>query len=442
MPTDIIPHLTRSHKFVLRGAAASLALFALLRSRWIDAHLVLPFTGMQAALAARWLGEPAAPVAATLACSGSDALALCVGAVLAYPAPWRTRLFGAAAGAVLVVGLNVVRIGTLGLAAASPRWFTTLHLYAWPALLTLAIAGYVLAWMRHADRAAPPARMSAMARPSRRFVVLTIAFLLVFLAASPFYLASPKVLALAMLVARGAAVLLRGIGVPAYAEGNVLWTGSGAFMVTQECIATPLIPIYLAAVCAAAPAWRRVGVGMVATVPLFLALGVARLLLVALPAAAPLFWVHAFYQLLAAVIVIWAAARWRDRRGQTRRALGGLLAGIAAGVVAAPLLSHIVAVSGGVPLHDPQGAIAFAPPFQIALYVALCAAAWTRGGGWSRAIAGLAILAGTVPVATLVLRALSVHARVAPHVRDVRAWAIAGPLLIFVAVVNHAPARR
>jgi exosortase/archaeosortase family protein len=441
VPTDIIPHLTRSHKFVLRGAAASLALFALLRSTWIDARLVLPFTGMQAALAARWLGEPAAPVAATLACSGSDALALCVGAVLAYPVAWRTRLTGVAAGAVLVVGLNVLRIGTLGLAAASPQWFTTLHLYAWPAVLTLAIAGYVLAWMRHADRANPASGMSVMARPSRRFVVLAIAFLIVFLAASPFYLASARVLALATLVARGAAALLRAIGVPAHAEGNVLWTGSGAFMVTQECIATPLIPVYLAAVCAAAPAWRRVGAGLVATVPLFLALGVARLLLVALPAAAPLFWVHAFYQLLAAAIVVWAAARWRDRCASMRRALCGLLAGVAAGVMAAPLLARVVAASGGGPLTDPQGAIAFAPAFQIALYVALCTAAWTRGG-WSRALAGLAILAGTVPVATLLVRALALHAGVAPHVRDVRAWAIVAPLSIFTAVMTHAPARR
>jgi hypothetical protein len=47
-----------------------------------------------------------------------------------------------------------------------------------------------------------------------------------------------------------------------------------------------------------------------------------------------------------------------------------------------------------------------------------------------------------VPASTLVLRALAVHAGVAPHVRDIRAWAIAGPVLIFAAMMSHAPARR
>jgi hypothetical protein len=244
-------------------------------------------------------------------------------------------------------------------------------------------------------------------------------------------------------VARGAAAVLRVAGIPAHAADNVLWTGSGGFLVTQECIATPLIPVYLAAVCAYAPTWRRLTAGVLASLPMFLALGAARLLLVALPAAmaSPLFWVHAFYQLLFGAVVVCAAALWRDRRAAGRHALGGLLAGVVAALLAAPLLGRVVAASGGAPLDDPQGAIAFLPAFQIALYVALCAAAWT-GAGWARPIAGLAILALMVPATTLVLRVLAVHAGVAPHVRDIRAWAIAGPVLIFAAMMSPASARR
>ncbi len=84
------------------------------------------------------------------------------GAILAYPVQWRTRLAGAACGAALILGLNTLRIGTLGRAAASPAWFNTLHVYVWPAVLTLAIAGYVFAWMRLADR------RPAQAEPARR----------------------------------------------------------------------------------------------------------------------------------------------------------------------------------------------------------------------------------------------------------------------------------
>ena len=84
--------MTRARQFVLRGLAASLGLFGVLRLAWTEAHVVLPATQMQARLAVRWFGEPSGPVAATLACSGADALALCLGAVLGYPAAWRTRL--------------------------------------------------------------------------------------------------------------------------------------------------------------------------------------------------------------------------------------------------------------------------------------------------------------------------------------------------------------
>ena len=52
---------------------------------------------LQAAAAAGVFGTPALPVQVTLACSGADAFALCLGAVLAYPVRWDRRLAGAAA---------------------------------------------------------------------------------------------------------------------------------------------------------------------------------------------------------------------------------------------------------------------------------------------------------------------------------------------------------
>src|SRR5580693_7675184 len=152
VPTDTARGRTDAVKFALLGVAWSLAFFGLLRLSWTEAHAVLPFTRAQTSVAVGLFGTSALPVEVTLACSGADALALCLGAVLAYPVRWRTRLAAAAGGAGLIVGLNTMRIGTLGLVAASPAWFNALHLYLWPALLTLAIAGYVFAWMRSADR--------------------------------------------------------------------------------------------------------------------------------------------------------------------------------------------------------------------------------------------------------------------------------------------------
>src|SRR5512141_1730076 len=167
-------------RFALGGVAWSLGLFGLIRLNWTEAHVILPFTRMQGGLAGGLFGTPTLPVAVTLACSGADALALCLGAVLAYPVRWRTRLAGAAGGAAVIAGLNIVRIGTLGRAAASPAWFDTLHVYVWPAVLTLAIAGYVFAWMRGADRrpesadrsVEPTPSVGGRPRPTWRFVVL------------------------------------------------------------------------------------------------------------------------------------------------------------------------------------------------------------------------------------------------------------------------------
>src|SRR4029453_14526120 len=97
----------------------------------------------------------------------------------------------------------------------------------------------------------------------------------------------------------------------------VLWTPRGGFLVTQECISTPLVPVYLASICAYSTTWRRLILGVVATLPLFIALGIVRLLVVALPdavVASPLFLVHAFYQLLLGAVVVFLAALWRHAR--------------------------------------------------------------------------------------------------------------------------------
>lgn len=456
MLTDTVRHPPDAVRFVLRGAAASLGLLGLLRLPWTEAHVVLPLTRVQGGVAAWLFGTAGSPVEATLACSGADALALCLGAVLAYPVPWGRRLAGAAGGVGLILVLNTARIGTLGLVAAAPAWFHALHVYVWPAVLTLGIAGYVFGWMRLAERRprepvlappspSPPALASARLapHPSRRFVVLTIAFLLLFVAASPLYLDSPGVLGLAGFIARAAAVTLGVAGISAHAAANVLWTPRGGFLVTQECISTPLIPVYLAAICTYATTWRRLVLGAAATLPLFTALGIVRLLVVALPdaVASPLFFVHAFYQLLLGAVVVFLAAVWRHGG---RAAPGPALAGVVAGVlfvkILGPYYTRLVTYPVGVPFDDPQAAIAFLPAFQVGLYLALWIAAFVAVG-WRRFLGGLAVLGLTQTAGLLTLLALASH-DLTMHVRDVRGWAVAAPVLIVATVVNVARARR
>ncbi|MDO8680021.1 MAG: hypothetical protein Q7R30_15975 [Acidobacteriota bacterium] len=437
--TSLRPNHARN--FVLRAVVWSLGIFGLLRLSWTETHIVLPATVLQSGLAVQLFGAATLPVAVTLACSGADAMALCLGAVFAYPVTWRSRMAAAAGGIALILGINTVRIGTLGLAAASPRWFDTLHVYMWPAILTLAIAGYVFAWMRVADRQ-PGMAVVDTPQPSRRFIALTLGFLVVFVVSSPLYLDSSGVLAVAGLIARAAALLLGVAGVSAHATANALWTPTGGFLVTQECISTPLIPVYLAAVCAYSTRPRQLAFGVLAALPLFVALGLLRLLLVALPGAmgSPLFFVHAFYQLLFGAVVVVVAAVWRHGRTiAPGYALAGIVAGISFVYLLGPLYTQLV-IGRGAPLNDPQGAIAFLPAFQAGLYLALSIAAFASTD-WKPLVAGFVVLALTQATGVFLLHAIA-ESGISAHVREIRGWAIAGPVLIAAVVANVARARR
>ena len=448
-----------ARSFALRLIVWSLSLFGLFRLPWIASHILLPATRLQAAAGSALLGPSSLPIEATLACSGADALALCLAAVVAYPARNRMRAIGVAGGAGLILVLNTIRIGTLGRAAASPGWFDTLHLYVWPAVLTAAIAGFVFAWMRAADsRGATAAgredpwqcnaRLNAsLAGPvTSRFAVVAITFLVVFTLASPLYLESTGVLALAGFVARVAASLLRGLGVDATATAGMLATPRGAFLVTQECISTPLIPIYLAAVIVYARTWRVRALWTAAAAPLFVMLGIARLLVVAVPAgfdAPPAFFIHAFSQLMVAAAMVCGLAYWRygARVATIVRAIAALSVAVAFVALLGTPYTRAILLFRPATFPDPQGALLFLPAFQFGLFCALWIAAFVPRG-WSRFVCAAALLVATQIVVAGGVQLLATVAGIAPLVRDVRAWALLGPAIIIATVVNLAPARR
>jgi exosortase/archaeosortase family protein len=436
-------------EFALRGIAWSIALFGALRLAWFETHAVLPLTHLQGRIAERSFGAPSLPLELTLACSGADALALCAGAILAYPAPWRSRAGGAAGGVGLILVLNTIRIGTLGRVAASPTWFTALHVYVWPGLLMLTIAGYVFGWMRFVDdpRAHRPGPLgpavAGQSGPPRRFVLLTAVLVVLFTAGSSIYLESALVLAVAAFVTRAASSTLAVLGIASIAVGNVLSTDRGAFLVTQECISTPLIPVYLAAACTFPRTWSGRALAAAAAVPLFVALGIARLLVVALPAtlvASPMFLIHAFYQLLLAAVVVVGAACWRHGlsaaalcRGGFGLLLGWGIAAVLGGAYDRAVLSGFADASTWA---DPQGATIFLPAFQVGLYAALCVAVFARRD-WRMIAIGLALVGLSQGAGFAILQFVLRHTTLVPHVRDVRAWAVAAPVLVVAALVGY-----
>ena len=279
-----------------------------------------------------------------------------------------------------------------------------------------------------------------------RFALVTAVFLLLFTLASPLYLESPRVLALAGIVARAAAVLLRILGVDATATASMLVTPRDAFLVTQECISTPLIPVYLAAIVVYSRTWWTRALWIAAGVPLFVGLGIARLLVVAVPGldSSPMFFIHAFSQLLVAAGMVCGLALWRHgARAATfvRAALALALAIAFVRLLGAPYTQAILWFRTAAPAFDDgQGAFMFLPAFQFGLFLALWVAAFIPTG-WTRFLCGASLLA-VIQIAVAGGVPLLASAGFAPLVRDIRAWALLGPALIIATVVNVAPPRR
>ena len=101
------------------------------------------------------------------------------------------------------------------------------------------------------------------------------------------------------------------------AYAATVWTFHGAFVVTQECIFTPLIPLYVAGALSAPLARRPRALALAATPFLFFALGVSRLLVLAVPVAVIGSYstaIHAFSQTLLALVLENAAPRPGDYR--------------------------------------------------------------------------------------------------------------------------------
>ncbi len=454
----------RATTFLLAALAWSLGLFALLRSPWAEGRLVLPLTRLQEQAANYYAGRPPVAVAVTSDCSGTDVLALCLAAILACPVPWRARLAGAAGGIALVLALNTVRIATLGRAAASPALFQALHLQVWPAILVLATAGYVFAWMRGARGARGRAEEGASGEDDalsligRRFAPRAAVFLVAFALCGPWIARSEALLEAGAWTARAAAFLLTAAGVAAAASGNVLATSRGAFMVTPECLATALLPLYVAGVLTVRLTWPWRALALTAAPPLFAALAIARLLLLALPpalAASPLFLVHGFHQLVLAVIGVVLFALWREPPAPRRWARAARRAGAALGAAAilaivagAALTSAVLGAARAIASlaphtltelaapGDAQGALALLPAYQAGLLLAL---GMTAFAGWRRLLSAFGVLLASQVVFLVVLGELADHAGLVAHALLLRAWAVGVPVVLTLVMLRAGP---
>jgi exosortase H (IPTLxxWG-CTERM-specific) len=101
-------------------------------------------------------------------CNGVEATILILAAILAFPAPWKKRLAGLAAGLVAVQGLNIVRLVSLYyLVQWNKPVFEWTHLYLWQPLIMVDVLIVWLVWLRwiSRDRKAEPVQPPPPAEP-------------------------------------------------------------------------------------------------------------------------------------------------------------------------------------------------------------------------------------------------------------------------------------
>ena len=158
-------------RFLFTFALLTLVLFAIELTAPAQRYLIQPWTdalGTAGGVVASWFDSSVVARGATIlnpatgfgvtivaGCNGVEATLILVAALVAYPAPWRSRLLGLAAGIVAIQGLNLVRVVSLFyLGQWSLPAFEFAHLYVWQALIMLDVLIVWLLWLRTLPREA------------------------------------------------------------------------------------------------------------------------------------------------------------------------------------------------------------------------------------------------------------------------------------------------
>src|SRR5512137_1522483 len=152
-------------RFFILFLVLQAALFGAELTPFVQRYFVIPWTNQLAAISA-WIVTLADPgvvatgkvlrssangfaVSIEAGCNGVEATIVLLAAMLAFPAPWKNRLVGLAAGVLAVQGLNVVRVISLFyIGQWNAQVFEWAHLYVWQALIMLDVLIVWLIWVR------------------------------------------------------------------------------------------------------------------------------------------------------------------------------------------------------------------------------------------------------------------------------------------------------
>ena len=160
-------HRRRSVLFLGRFLALLVAFYAIVAWNPVNDAVIVPFTAAIARVSGvilNAMGEKVSVAGTEIrsgrfaveienGCNGVEAALLFVSAVLAFPAPWRRRLAGLAAGFAAIQVLNFVRVVSLfWIGSHRPALFSSSHTVLWQSAVVLASVLLFLAWASWSGR--------------------------------------------------------------------------------------------------------------------------------------------------------------------------------------------------------------------------------------------------------------------------------------------------
>lgn len=152
-------------RFFVLFTVLLVGLFTLEILQPVEMHVILPFTSLVADVSVwivQFFDDNVVAVSNVIrdkttgfgvrierGCNGVEALIILFAAIFAFPAPFKNKLIGFAAGFVAIQGLNLVRIVSLFyLGQWNQVAFEWFHLYLWQALIILDALVVWLIWLR------------------------------------------------------------------------------------------------------------------------------------------------------------------------------------------------------------------------------------------------------------------------------------------------------
>ncbi len=385
-------------------------------------------------------------------CTGSFVFLLLAAVIIAFPASWKEKLIGLAAGLFTVVFLNLFR--TLMIVLVAARFsgsFWGLHIIVGQALIIAGTLAVFVWWAQGVGRGC-----SVLPINSRRMFMGVALYVVGFLFSYglyTFFLNSPVGIWFKDLVIRHAAVVL-GLFTETTQQGQVINTARNSIRVIHDCLSSPVLVLFLAAFFILPLSWPR------------------RLLLY----GACFFPLYYFYHVGRTVVAIWFMAGGRDANfaynffgqvalvkalllfsvyywaGQRKvAAIGRQLILLLVLLLPAAALALLVGwfwQDCGLPflasfagaseeLYDPGRIVSLMPLFHTFAWLVLVMTtplwSWKQRGGW--ALAGGLGLNLFFALLVIVLYALGL----APHPWLIKSINVALPFVIYFEVVSRIP---